>query len=199
MKKILHVTSSPRGEGSNSIKLGNRIVEKLKNKYHGSTVVVNSTVDKNYTHFTAIHPEAYLTPGDVLTTAQKDALRDSDEAVQQLLDADIIVISMAMYNFNMPSALKAWLDHVIRAGRTFSYKTGAPEGLAKGKKVYLAIASSGVYSDGPMKSFDFAEPYLRYILGFIGITDITTYRIEGTGIPGIKEHSVQKGLESVAL
>jgi FMN-dependent NADH-azoreductase len=199
MKKILHVISSPRGESSNSIKLGNRIVEKLKNKYHGSAVVVNNTVEKSYTHLTSIHPEAYLTPGDVLTPQQKEALRDSDEAVQQLLDADIIVIGVPLYNFNMPSALKAWLDHIVRAGQTFSYKTGMPEGLAKGKKVYLAIASNGVYSDGPMKPFDFAEPYLRYILGFIGITDITTYRIEGAGIPGVKEMSVQKGLESVTL
>jgi FMN-dependent NADH-azoreductase len=88
---------------------------------------------------------------------------------------------------------------VVRAGKTFSYATGKPEGLLKGKKVYLAIASSGVYSDGPMKPFDFGEPYLRFILGFMGITDVITYRVEGAGIPGIMEHSLEKGLESVAV
>jgi FMN-dependent NADH-azoreductase len=199
MKKILHVMSSPRGDASNSIQLANRIIEKLQAEYPGSTVTINNTVKNSYQHLTAVHPVAYKTPVEDHTPEQKEALRDSDEAVQQLQEADIIIISAPLYNFHIPSALKAWLDHIVRPGKTINYRSGKPEGLLKNKKVYLALASNGVYSDGPMKPWDFAEPYLRFILGFIGLTDITTYRIEGLGISGVMETALQKGLERVAV
>jgi FMN-dependent NADH-azoreductase len=76
---------------------------------------------------------------------------------------------------------------------------GTPEGLLKNKKAYIAIASSGVYSEGVMQSFDFVSPYLKFILGFLGITDITTFRVEGQRIPGLQETALQKGIESVAI
>lgn len=199
MKHILHVTSSPRGQESNSTRLGNRIIELLLTQYPGSEVSINDTVKKNYIHLNEVHPVAYRLPDTEHTPQQKVILHSSEQAVKELIAADIIVISVPMYNFNIPSALKAWVDHIVRAGKTFSYQTGRPEGLLKGKKVYLAIASNGVYSDGPMKPFDFGEPYLRFILEFMGITDITTFRIEGAGIPGIMENALTAGLESVAV
>jgi FMN-dependent NADH-azoreductase len=199
MKNILHVTSSPRGEHSHSIRLANRIIDRLTTRYPGSNVHINDTVTKNYIHLNAIHPVAYKTPESEHSQEQKDTLYSSDMAVKELMQADIVVISIALYNFNIPSALKAWIDHIVRAGKTFSYQTGKPEGLLKGKKVYLAIASNGVYSDGPMKNYDFGEPYLRFIFSFLGITDITTYRVEGAGIPGIMETALEKGLESVTI
>ena len=199
MKRILHVISSPRGEESNSNKLGNRIVEQLKTRYPGSTVTINNTVESNYTHLNAAHLVAYGLPAEKYTAEHEEVISASDNAVAQLIDADIIIISAPTYNFSLPSALKAWIDHIVRAGKTFSYSTGKPEGLVKDKKVYLALASNAVFSDGPYKTFDFSEPYLRFILGFIGITDVTTYRIEGTGMPGIMETAVEKGLESVAV
>lgn len=199
MKNILHVTSSPRGEHSHSIRLANRIIDRLTSRSPGSNVHINDTVAKNYIHLNAIHPVAYKTPESEHSQEQKDTLYSSDLAVRELIQADIIVISIPLYNFNVPSALKAWIDHVVRAGKTFSYQSGKAEGLLKGKKVYLAIASNGVYSDGPMKPYDFGEPYLRFILSFMGITDITTYRVEGAGIPGIMETAVEKGLESVVV
>lgn len=197
MKKILHVISSPRGEGSNSIKLANRIIDKLIARYPDSTVSINNTVERNYIHLNEIHPVAYRLPDSEHTQEQRDTLYSSDLATRELIDADIIVIGVPLYNFNIPSALKAWIDHVVRAGKTFSYQSGKPEGLLKDKKVYLAIASNGVYSDGPMKPYDFGEPYLRFILSFMGITDVTTYRVEGAGMPGIMETALQKGLERV--
>jgi FMN-dependent NADH-azoreductase len=187
------------GHASNSIRLANRIIEKLQSQYPGSTVTVNNTVEKNYQHLSAIHPVAYKTPIEQHTPEQKEALLDSDAAIQQLQDADIIIISTPLYNFNIPSSLKAWLDHIVRPAKTISYKTGKPEGLLKNKKVYLAFASSGVYSDGPTKQLDYAEPYLRFILNFIGISDITTYRIEGLAVSGVMETAVEKGLESVVV
>src|SRR5882757_10054722 len=197
MKKILHIISSPRDAESDSTKLGTHIVEKLLKRYPGTTVEVNNVADKDYSHLTAVHLAGYFLPTESKTQEHLDVLRPSDAAVQELIDADIIIISLPMYNFNVPSALKAWIDHIVRRGMTFSYETGKPEGLLKNKKVYLAIASSGVYSDGPMKPFDFSEPYLRFILAFIGLNDITTFRVEGTAIPGVKETAMQKGLDSV--
>jgi FMN-dependent NADH-azoreductase len=199
MKKILHIISSPRGAESNSTQLGNTIIEKIKKQYPQSTVTVNNVVAKNYEPLQSIHVTAYRLPEDSHTPEHKHALRDSNTAVNELFDNDIIVISVPLYNFAIPAALKGWIDHIVRAGKTFSYQTGKPEGLLKGKKVYLAIASNGVYTVGPMKSMDYAEPYLRFILGFLGLTDITTYRIEGAGIPGVMETAVQKGLESVLV
>ena len=199
MKKILHIISSPRGAESNSTQLGNTIIEKVKKQYPQSTVTVNNVVDKNYKPLQSIHVKAYRLPEDSHTPEHKHALRDSNTAVDELFDADVIVISVPLYNFAIPAALKGWIDHIVRPGKTFSYHTGKPEGLLKGKTVYLAIASNGVYTDGPMKSMDYAEPYLKFILGFIGLTDIITYRIEGAGIPGVMETAVQKGLESVLV
>ncbi len=199
MKKILHITSSPRGEDSNSTRLGRRIIEKLRNQYPGSTVTVNDLVENDYEHLQIEQIGAFKIPPEDQTSAQRAALRVSDHTVEELLDADIIVISFPLYNFNIPSSLKAWIDHAVRPGMTFTYATGRPEGLLKGKKVYLAMAANGVYSDGPMKPFNFAEPYLRYILGFVGLTDITLFRIEGSGIPGVMETATEKGLQSVEI
>jgi len=198
MKNILHITSSPRGQESNSTRLGAAVIERLLKQYPGSKVTVNDVVEKRYEPLQDVHVVAYRLPDDQHSTEQRLALRDSDDAVAELIEADIIVVSVPVYNFAIPAALKGWVDHVVRAGKTFSYQTGKPEGLLHNKKVYLAIASNGVYSDGPIKTWDYVEPYLRFILGFMGLTDITTLRIEGTGVPGFKENAVEKGLQSVA-
>ena len=95
-----------------------------------------------------------------------------------------------MWNFGIPSSLKAWIDHVVRAGKTFNYVGGAVEGLAKGKKAILVLASGGIFSEGPWKSWDSVEPYLRQILGFIGIDDVQTVRAEGMNIPPLAIHAV---------
>jgi len=200
MKKILHIISSPRsGAASNSTQLGNKIIADLQEHYPGSTVWVNNVVEKDYAHLSNLHIEGYQLTPDNKTPEHRNITLPSDNAVDELSDADIIVISLPVYNFQLPSALKAWIDHIVRAGRTITYQTGFPEGLLLNKKVYLAIASNGVYSDGPMKAYDFAEPYLRFILGFIGLKDITTFRVEGLGMAGTKEIALQKGLESVRV
>jgi FMN-dependent NADH-azoreductase len=199
MKKILHIISSPRNGASNSTQLGNKIIAEIQKNHTGSTVQVNNVSDKDYEHLSDMHIAGFLLPEEDKTQQHLDIIKPSDSAVEELVDADFIVISLPMYNFQMPSALKAWIDHIVRKGKTFSYQTGKAEGLLTNKKVYLAIASSGVYSDGPMKVYDFAEPYLRFILGFMGLNDITTYRVEGTAIPGIMETALEKGLKSVAV
>lgn len=198
MGNILHIISSA-SRTSNSILLGNRIIEKLQARYPGSTVVTNDVTSKIYDPLRDAYVAALKTPAAQLTPEQQALLRASDEAVQQLQEADHIVIGIPLYNFTIPAHLKAWIDQIVRPAITVSYRDGKPVGLLENKKVYLAIASNGVYSDGPMQPYDFADPYIRYIFSFIGITDVTTFRIEGNGISGIKETAVEKGLAGVVL
>ncbi len=135
MKNILHITSSPRGEASHSTMLGRTVIEKLLLQYPGSTVVTNDVTGRDYDYLRETHVIAYRSPEDQLTTEQRQALLDSDEAVAQMFNADIIIVSVPLYNFGIPASLKAWIDHIVRAGKTFSYHTGKPEGMLKGKKV----------------------------------------------------------------
>ncbi len=199
MKKILHIISSPRGNASLSIQLGNAIIEKLKTKYEGSSVEVSDLVQKHFPHLEEAHLQSFFTPPESRTAEHTALVKHSDDAIKELTDADIIVIGAPVYNFNIHSTLKAWIDHIVRAGITFKYTETRPEGLLKGKKVYLAIASGGVYSEGALKAVDFVEPYLKTILGFIGLTDITVFRVEGTAIPELKDNALQKGINSIQL
>jgi FMN-dependent NADH-azoreductase len=110
----------------------------------------------------------------------------AETLIAELEGADTIVIGVPMYNFTVPSTLKAWIDHIVRAGRTFNYVDGAPLGLLPpGKKVILFVASGGAYSEGPMKAFDFIEPYLRFVLAFVGLSDVTVVRAEKQALPDI--------------
>jgi FMN-dependent NADH-azoreductase len=111
--------------------------------------------------------------------------------------SDLLVIACPMWNFGIPSSLKAWIDYVVRAGKTFNYAGAGVEGLAKGKKAILVLASGGVFSEGPWKSWDYVEPYLRQILGFIGIEDVQTVRAEGMNIPPLAIHAVPNGEKAV--
>jgi FMN-dependent NADH-azoreductase len=199
MKTILHLISSPRQNASVSIKLGETIVAQLQQKYPDSIVTEVNLINENVPHLDAPHLQSFFTPKDQLSSADADAIAYSDQAISQLMAADIVVIGAPLYNFGIHSALKAWIDHIARAGVTFQYSEDGPEGLVKGKQVYLAVASGGVYSEGPYQSYDFVVPYLKAVLGFLGMTDITVYRAEGINIPGIKEHALEKATEEVAL
>ena len=199
MKKILHIISSPRGDASMSIKLGYAIIEKLKAEYPDSTVQETNLVEKHFPHLEEAHLTSFFTPVENRTPEDIEAIKHSDDAIGEIRDSDIIVIGAPLYNFSIHSTLKAWLDHVVRAGVTFKYDENGPEGLIKGKKVYIALASGGIYSEGPMKPFDFVEPYLRHMLGFIGLTDISVFRVEGSAIPGIKDTALEKGISSIHL
>jgi len=199
MKKILHVISSPRGNASYSIKLGKAIVEKIQTEYAGSTVREFDLVKKQFPHLEEAHLASFFTPIESRTIEHAASIKHSDEAIKEIADADIIVIGAPVYNYNIHSSLKAWIDHIVRAGITFKYDEAGPHGLLKGKKVYVAIASGGVYSAGVMKTMDFVEPYLKTILGFIGLNDITIFRIEGTAIPELKDSAFENGINSIHL
>jgi FMN-dependent NADH-azoreductase len=199
MKKILHVISSPRNGASFSIKLGNAIVEKIRAAHPGSSVKEFNLVKNHFPHLEEAHLVSFFTPPESRTPENIAAGRHSDEAIREIQEADIIIIGAPLYNFSIHSSLKAWLDHIVRSGITFRYDANGPEGLVKGKKVYIAMASGGVYSEGPMQPHDFVVPYLKWILGFIGMTDVTVLRVEGTAIPGIQDTALEKGVNSIVL
>lgn len=197
MKKILSIVSSIKGEQSFSIKLSNAIIERLQSAYPDSTVAIRDLTKKPLPHLEGTHLASFYTPQEVRTAEQHEAVVYSDEAIQELLEADIIVIGVPLYNFGPPSTLKAWIDHIARAGITFSYSETGPKGLVADKKVYLALASGGIYSEGPRKEFDSTEPFLRNSLGFLGITDITAFRVEGVVMPDFAESALPKAVGKV--
>jgi FMN-dependent NADH-azoreductase len=116
------------------------------------------------------------------TAAHKHAIAASDALIAELAGADTIVIGAPMYNFSIPFPLKAWIDQIVRRSHTFSYGPDGPKGLLKGKKVFVITSRAGAYGpESPMKGADFQEPYLRFILGFIGIKDVTFIHAESQG------------------
>ena len=119
--------------------------------------------------------------GTATTDIEFAARRLSDELIGELKAADTVVIGAPMYNFSVPTTLRAWFDHVLRAGVTFKYVDGAVRGLLGGKRVIVIESRGGLYSEGPAQAIDFQEPYLRHLLGFIGITDVTFVRAEKIG------------------
>ncbi|AYQ33105.1 FMN-dependent NADH-azoreductase [Runella sp. SP2] len=196
-KNVLHIKTSINGDASKSNQLSNSIIDKLKNTY-SECAVETLDLSKNPLPFlTAEMYQAFSTPKDARSLTQLEVIQPSDMAIKQLKNADILVLAVPLYNFSIPANLKAWLDQIARANETFSYATGSPQGLLTGKKVYLAIASGGVYSEGMMKAYDFTENYLRTVLGFMGLTDVSTFRLEGIFVPNIGEQAVSKALETV--
>lgn len=199
MKRVLHLISSMQGKESYSIKLGHAIVQKIQEKYPGSTLEELNLIDIDIPHLSPAVLRTFFIPGDQLTEEEKESIRLSDDVVKQLLAADIIVIGAPLYNFTIHTALKAWIDHITRAGITFGYGENGPVGKVTGKKVYVAMSSGGVFSEGPGKANDFVAPYLKAFLGFLGMTDLTVFRAEGLKVPGVKEHAMEKAIESIKI
>ena len=129
------------------------------------------------------------------TNDQIKALDESDAAVAELVAADHIILATGLINFSISSTLKSWVDHIARVGRTFRYSETGPEGLVSGKRVTIVLASGGVYSEGPNAVYDFAVPYLKGVLGFLGVRDFDVIRIEGTGMG---EEAVKAALEKAS-
>jgi FMN-dependent NADH-azoreductase len=183
MKNILLVLSSPRGQQSYSHQFASHIVDDLKVRHPGATVVVRDLVKEPLPHVEETFVQGLFSPPEQRTPDQARAMARSDNLVDELVAADVVVMAVPMHNFGLPSTLKAWIDHIARAGRTFAYTAeNGPEGLLKGKKVILVLARGGVYSDGPARGLDFQEPYLRSMLGFLGITDVHVVRVEGVAM-----------------
>lgn len=167
--KLLHIDSSALGQGSVTRELTASAVAQLRGEHPGLEVV--------YRDLDA-QPIAHLSGASLAGSDEALAL-DGEQTLRQFLDADIVVLGAPMYNFGIPSTLKAWIDRVAVAGKTFHYTENGPEGLAGGKRVLVAIGSGGAHAGA---ATDFIEPYLRQVFGFLGVEDIGFVRAEGVAL-----------------
>jgi FMN-dependent NADH-azoreductase len=197
VNQILIVESSPRGEESATRQLARKVRERLEVHYPEASIVVRDLVTDKLPHLDHTTLKAISTKDPVEAESLKEAATLSNQLVDELLASDLLVIASPMWNFGIPSSLKAWIDHVVRVGKTFNYAGAEVEGLAKGKKAILILASGGIFSEGPWKPWDTVEPYLRQILGFIGIDQVQTVRAEGMNIPPLAIHAVANGEKTV--
>ena len=171
MTKLLAVETSPRGDHSISRNMTRRFVADWQAAHADGEVVERDLAETDLPFVTAPWLQAYFTPFEQHSPEMKEALRLSDELVGEILAADHIVIATPVYNYNVPAALKAWVDHIVRKGLTLGFDG---TGLVIGKKATVLIASGGVYTEGsPIRDRDIATQYLRLILKVIGITDVT--------------------------
>jgi FMN-dependent NADH-azoreductase len=181
MSQILLVTTSPRGSASYSTQVAQALAAKLTAET-GATLLTRDLAAAPLPHVGEDFVVGRMLPAAERSPSQAQAVALSDALIAELFASDTIVIASPMHNFGVPSTLKAWIDYLGRAGATFSYGANGPEGLVKGKKVYLVEARGGVYSQGPMGALNFQEPYLRTVLGFLGMKDVETIAIEGVGL-----------------
>ena len=197
MSRVLLITSSPRVD-SHSTRVGRKLAEKFASR-PGSSLTVRDLTREPLPHIDDIFAVARNTPQDNLTGAQRAALALSDKLLTELFAADTLIIAAAMINFGIPSSLKAYVDHVVRPGVTFSYSEKGPEGLVKGKKAYIVVARGGVYTQGPMQAYNFQDTYLKAALGFLGITDVEVIAVEGIAFgPEVAEKALGTALARVA-
>ncbi len=173
---ILIVSSSANGDASVSNGLVGRFVDSVRSHNPGAKVMLRDVGANPLPHLTSETVAAIK--GQPETPAEHAARELSDTLVGELQQADMIVIASPMYNFGMTSTLKAWFDHVLRAGVTFRYTENGPEGLLNGKKAVVIVSRGGFYSEGPAAAMDGQEPHIRTMLGFVGIDDVTFIRAE---------------------
>ena len=149
MNQILIVESSPRGAEAASRKLTAKLRKRLAMRYREATIVERDLVKDLLPHLDQPTLKAISTRDPMEAESLKDTLHLSDQLTEELLSSDLLVIASPMWNFGIPSSLKAWIDHVVRAGKTFNYAGAGVEGLAKGKKAILVLASGGIFREGP--------------------------------------------------
>lgn len=181
MSTLLHIDSSPLYGHSVSRDLSAAFVAKWKLVHPRGTVIERDLASTTIPPITGDWVAAAFTPDESRSPNQKELLSLSDTLIAELQSADEYVIGVPMHNFGVPSGLKLWIDQIARAGKTFSYADGTPKGLLIGKRVTFIIATGGIYdAQTKMASFNFVEPYLRSLFGFLGLTDVTFLTAGGT-------------------
>lgn len=191
---ILHIDSSILGPNSVSRSLSAAAVERLKSSVPEAKVVYRDL---------SVAPIPHLSPADLGVIKGGETAEASDpngQILEEYLAADVVVLGVAFYNFGIPSSLKAWIDRIAVAGKTFRYGANGPEGLSGDKRVILAISRGGLYGPGtPSESFEHAESYLRSVFAFLGVKNLEVVLAEGIGLgPEQREKSVSEALQQVA-
>jgi FMN-dependent NADH-azoreductase len=196
MTNVLIVDSAATGDASVSRRLTDELDAILRGR--GPVRIVRRDVGAvPVPHLTAETSPA-IRGGEADTATARGAIALSDALIAELKAADLIVIGAPMYNFGMASTLKAWFDHVLRAGLTFSYSAAGPEGLLKGRKAIVVETRGGLYSTGPAAAMDGQEPHLRTLLGFMGIDDVAFVRAERLAFgPEAAEASIAEAIEQL--
>jgi len=180
MPTLLEIDSSPLTETSISRQLTAEYVRNWKLANPDGKVITRDLASTSILPISAAWVGAAYVPQDARTPDQRDLLTPSDQLIAELKEADEYVVGVPMHNFSIPSTLKLWIDQIARVNETFSYATGSPVGLLAGKKATIVIASGGKYDAGTaMASFNFVEPYLRTVFGFLGVTDTTFLNASG--------------------
>lgn len=179
---ILHIQAGIFGDQSVSRQLSDKIVARLTAQNSDAKVIVRDLINSPINHLDAEILLAGSTAEAERSERQATELALTETLLEELFAADVIVISAPMYNFSIPTQLKAWIDRIAQAGRTFRYTESGAEGLVIGKKVYIASARGGIYSEGPAVGMEHQESFLQGVLGFIGVTDVTTVRAEGVNL-----------------
>lgn len=173
--KILEVSAGARSEGSVSRLLTADLVAALASRY-GDTETTTRDVAAGLPFIDGAWVAANFTPDEERTSEHRQTLAESDTLVAELVAADVLVIGAPIYNFSVPATLKAWIDMIARARLTFEYTENGPRGLLENKKAYVVVPSGGVPVGSPM---DFATPYIRHALSFVGITDVEFIGAQG--------------------
>jgi FMN-dependent NADH-azoreductase len=185
--KLLHVDSSILGENSASRRVTREIVARWRAEVPDLEVKYVDLAAAGLPHLSGGSP----------AQAEAEETARNVEALNDFLAADVIVLGAPMYNFGIPSQLKAWIDRIVIAGRTFRYTVSGPEGLAKGKRAVIAISRGGVYA--PNAPGEFAESYLRHVFAFMGVEDVTFVRAEGLALsPEHRERGLDAAIASIA-
>lgn len=176
MQQLLQINASLNLENGQSSRLANRFVEQWKSQHPDHRVTVRDVAAEPVPHLDAARFGAFTTPADQRSAEQQAVVAYSDTLIEELKQADTIVIGLPMYNFGVPSQLKAWIDHVARAGVTFRYTEKGPVGLLTGKKAYILAARGGKYAGTPRDS---QTTYIRDFLNFLGVSEVEFIYAEG--------------------
>lgn len=190
MQTLLWLKTSLFSDQGESSRLAQRFVRAWRARHPASRLIVRDLAVEPVPHLDADGFRAFKAAPGERTSEQAAVVAYSDKLVDELRQADVLVLGLPMYNFGLPSALKAWIDHVARAGVTFRYTERGPVGLLGGKKAYVFAARGGVHAGTPR---DTQTPYITTVLGFIGITDVEFVYAEGLSLtPPVRERSIAK-------
>jgi FMN-dependent NADH-azoreductase len=179
--QILHISCSPRGQASESYRLSRRIVAFLLVSEPTAKIVNRAIGDGGMSHIDGDYAAALSTTREPsATVSQTASFSDSEELIRELESSDFVVIGTPMHNFTVPSTLKAWIDHIVRVRRTFDSTKEGKQGKLSDRPIFVAVSSGAKYSGERARQPDFLTPYLKAILGTIGLHDLTFFSVEGT-------------------
>jgi FMN-dependent NADH-azoreductase len=182
MKTVLRIDASSRSNGSQSRVLGDYFESVWLNRNPGDRVLRRDLAIDAAPHISSQTIAGFYTPAEQLTHELRNATAQSDLLIEELRSADVLLLTTPMYNFSVPSALKAWIDQIVRIGHTFSYDGKSFAGLVTGKRAYVicAYGAGGYLGNGPLAAYDFLKPYLMLLLNFLGIQEVKFFSVEAT-------------------